>query len=250
MRAFFHALMLLFAALICGCGTSYPWVVIEQAEPNPFVGKRRFYVQPVDYTDLKIGSKTEDDYVADKEDESAASFEGDKIAVADRFRESLVRASRQRGIKVKRPKGKAEGPRTFLLASDELAASPDDAPATGAPAAPPRAAPEVQKKNADEEFDEGDDSDAIAEGPFVIKPHIDAMEPGFYAWIAKSPSTIVLNVRIEDSAGKLLDEIEITQSWNASMVDAASGTRYRKIADVLGRIVADYLQHRVAPPED
>ena len=263
MRTLCLAVLLTFSALLLGCSVHYPWVVIEQAEPNPFIGKNRFYVKSMQYEELRIGSKSEDEYVADKEDDSVASFDGDKDAVAERFHNSLVKSARQRGVKVKKKSGKKksaglsarelllgnlparEAPRSFLLVADEKG-PPAEAEAPGAKreVAPPRDQP-----TADEEFDEGEE-DAVAEGPFVIKPNIDFMEPGYYAWIAKSPSTITVNIQISDSAGRLLDEIEITQSWSASVIDAASGTRYRKLADVLGRVTAEYLSHRTAPPEE
>lgn len=253
-------------ATLVGCGAK-PWVVIEQAQPNPFVGKNRFYVEPMDYEGLRIGSKSEDEYVADKEDDSAASFEEDKEAVAERFHENLVNSARARGVKVKKRSAKkvaALSARELLLGRLPQAPAPrpfllvDDKGAAGAPAAEPPAEtvaedapaePKERKTAADEEFDEGE-SEGVAEGPFVIKPNIDFMEPGFYAFVAKRPSTITLNVQISDSSGKLLDEIEITQSWNASVIDAASGTRYRKIADQLGRITGEYLEYRTAPPEE
>lgn len=251
--------------VVAGCG-GHPWVVVQQAQPNPFVGKSRFYAHEVSFEGLRIGSKSEAEYVSGKEDDSAASFEADKEAVAERYHENLVQAARGYGVKVKRPKAKrvaglsarelllgrvldggaSEGrsrPPTFLLVADEAAAPPPVETAEEAPAER-KVAP-----SADEEFDEGE-SEGVAEGPFVIKPTIDFMEPGFYAFVAKAPSTITVNVQIEDSAGQLLDEIEITQSWGASAIDAASGTRYRKIAAVLGRITAEYLEHRTAPPEE
>lgn len=250
--------------VVAGCG-GHPWVVVQQAQPNPFVGKSRFYAHEVSFEGLRIGSKSEAEYVSGKEDDSAASFEADKEAVAQRYHENLVQAARGYGVKVKRPKAKrvagvsarelllgrvldAPHPErrsqpTFLLIADEAPA----APAVDAEDEPP--ADRKVAPSADEEFDEGE-SEGVAEGPFVIKPTIDFMEPGFYAFVAKAPSTITVNVQIEDSAGKLLDEIEITQSWGASAIDAASGTRYRKIAAVLGRITAEYLEYRTAPPEE
>ena len=264
LKAFFWFQVALLATLLTGCATSYPWVVIEQAEPNPFVGKSRFYITPIDYTDLRIGSKTEDEYVADKDDESAASFDEDKEAVGDRFHQNLVRSARQRGLKVKAKKkkqaagaglfrelalGKSVAPplrhRAFL---GDIAVEPE--PKSEPPTDAKKPEPAPRKLSAEEEFDEGVDDADVAEGPFVIKPHITFMEPGYYAWIAKSSSVITMAVQITDSRGKLLDEIEITYSWGASMVDAASGTRYRKISDQLGRIVAQYLDHRTNPPPD
>jgi hypothetical protein len=265
LKAFFWFQVALLATLLTGCATSYPWVVIEQAEPNPFVGKSRFYITPIDYTDLRIGSKTEDEYVGDKDDESAASFDEDKEAVGERFHQNLVRSARQRGLKVKTKKKKsaATGARLFseltlgekpaqllrhqaFLGDVAVEPEPKSEPATDAK----KPEPAPRKLSAEEEFDEGVDDADVAEGPFVIKPHITFMEPGYYAWITKSSSVITMAVQITDSRGKLLDEIEITYAWGASMVDAASGTRYRKISDQLGRIVAQYLDHRTNPPPD
>ncbi len=264
MQTFSLTMLVALGAALVGCGAK-PWVVIEQAQPNPFIGKSRFYVEPMDYEGLRIGSKSEEEYVSDKKDESAASFEEDKEAVADRFYENLVQSARSRGVKVKARSAKKaaslsaremllgrlpqrEEARPFLLVQD-AAGAPASEPPPAAETDDAPAEPKERKTAADDEFDEGE-GEGVAEGPFVIKPNIDFMEPGFYAFVAKQPSTITLNVQISDSGGKLLDEIEITQSWSASMVDAASGTRYRKIADQLGRITGEYLEYRTTPPEE
>ncbi len=258
MRRILIAVAVLGSLATVGCKKHrvvYPCVVIEQANPNPFVGKSRFYAHRVDYANLRIGNKTEEEYVDAKEDESAQSFEADKVDVAERYHLNLVRASRQWGLKVKEPKSKSTA--TGLSARELLMGAAAAPPPTfsliadGAEAKERQAdevAPPAKKRSADDEFDGEDSSEAVAEGPFVIKPQINFMEPGFFAWVASSSSRITVNVKIEDRGGRLLDEIEITKSWAASTVDAASGTRYRKIADVLGRITADYLEHRTNPP--
>lgn len=185
-----------FCLFVVGCAP--PWTVIKQAEPNPFTGKKEFVVMPVDYSGLKIGEKTEEEYLGAKEEKAEEkgkesktreSLQTDKEEVSNRFQDHLKKVSAKDGISVN-------------LATGEVTT-------------------------------------------FVIKPHIGFMEPGFYAYVASRPSEIVMTLKIEDKDGKLLDEIEIKHRTEASMINAAAGTRYRKSGDAIGDIVGEYIRLRV-----
>jgi hypothetical protein len=87
-------------ACLFAVGCAKPYHIIHQAQPNPFIGKTQFVIAPVDFTGLRVGSKTEDEYIADKKDESVESWNGDKQAINDKFQESLSGRSAEKGLDV------------------------------------------------------------------------------------------------------------------------------------------------------
>ncbi|MBL9027636.1 MAG: hypothetical protein JNL21_35925 [Myxococcales bacterium] len=104
---FFFAL----AALFTGCAPK--WTVIQQASPNPFVGKTGdFQVLPIDYSELKVGEKSEEQYLAEKDEKQQASFKGDKQAVDERFQAELKDTAQGEGISVGAAAGQNKG---FLI---------------------------------------------------------------------------------------------------------------------------------------
>jgi len=93
--------------------------------------------------------------------------------------------------------------------------------------------------------------------PFIIKPHVTFVEPGFYAVVASGASQVILRLRIETSKGELLDEIELTHSTNSAQgssvmgisLNPSSGGRLRDDAEEIGDAVGEYLTTRVHPDD-
>ena len=81
------------AATAAGCGPS--WRVLRQATPNPILGQKAFAVEVVSYEGLRVGSKLESDWLAekakDKEDgqKSIQSFIQDKTDGGQEFVKAL-----------------------------------------------------------------------------------------------------------------------------------------------------------------
>ncbi len=82
---------------------------------------------------------------------------------------------------------------------------------------------------------------------FIVRPIVDYIEPGFYAYVASHPTEVGMRVEILAPSGQLLDAITIHVAIPAGMGNAASGTRLRQAATQLGHITADYIHTRVAP---
>jgi hypothetical protein len=80
---------------------------------------------------------------------------------------------------------------------------------------------------------------------FIVRPIVDSVEPGFYAFVASHPTEVEMRVELLAPNGQLLDAIHIRSVIGASMVNAASGTRMRQAAEDLGRVTAEYLKTRV-----
>jgi hypothetical protein len=94
-----------------------------------------------------------------------------------------------------------------------------------------------------------------ADAPFMIKPHVAFVEPGWYAGVAGAPSMVHMNVRIMAPDGRVLDEIELAHGTDprsgvsiggfAIPGNPSSGGRLRKDGEALGAVVAEYLLTRV-----
>jgi hypothetical protein len=80
---------------------------------------------------------------------------------------------------------------------------------------------------------------------FIVRPIVDSVEPGFYAFVASHPTEVEMRVELLTPSGQLLDAISIRSAIAASMFNAASGTRMRQAAEDLGSVTAEYLKTRV-----
>lgn len=83
---------------LAGCGP--PWVVRAQATPNPLLGQKRFAVKSIDYTGLRVGEKSEEGYLAEKDAEARSNWAGDKTAMNDEFFNKLRSVAKDAGIEV------------------------------------------------------------------------------------------------------------------------------------------------------
>ncbi len=91
--------------------------------------------------------------------------------------------------------------------------------------------------------------------PFIIKPHVDFIEPGFYAAVAAMSSEVHMRVRILGQGGQPLDEIELIHRTSpnsgvsiggiAIPKDPSSGGRLRSDGAGLGELVGRYILSRV-----
>lgn len=86
-----------------------------------------------------------------------------------------------------------------------------------------------------------------ADAPFVVRPAVAWLEPGYYIGIAGSASKVKMTVQITAPDGAVLDEIIIEHSTGPSIQNAAVGTRLREDGENLGRLMARYLNARVNP---
>jgi len=94
-RRAFLLLSFLVLALV-GCGPR--WVIRQQASPNPLNGVRKFNLEGTHWENLMVGGKSEPEYLAGKDAEQIASFQGDKAGFQDRFIAQLL--ARAQGIQL------------------------------------------------------------------------------------------------------------------------------------------------------
>lgn len=96
--------MVLSTWLWMACGS--PYTVIHQAQPNPFLGTKNFVVKSIDFSQLRIGVRTETQYVADKSERQDGSFEGDKQAMNEVFYRTLRATAAENELRVDRADAK------------------------------------------------------------------------------------------------------------------------------------------------
>jgi hypothetical protein len=109
-RHFFVLAAALAAAplMLAGCGPK--WIVLTQAAPNPLAGQTKFGLMPVDYAGLIVGEKSEAEYLASKDEESRASWAGDKSGIDTEFGKRLMEKATESGINVVKATGPGDAP--------------------------------------------------------------------------------------------------------------------------------------------
>lgn len=83
------------------------------------------------------------------------------------------------------------------------------------------------------------------DAPFMIRPHVEFIEPGFYTYVINKASQVRMKVQITTPDGKVIDEIAIKHGTPASLTNPAVGNRLRDDGEALGAITASYLRVRV-----
>lgn len=80
---------------------------------------------------------------------------------------------------------------------------------------------------------------------FVVRASVYFLEPGFYAVVASKPSEVRLSVKITDRDGKVLDEFKLSVKVDTqNFGNVSSGARFRQCANLLGTLVAEYIDRR------
>lgn len=179
---------LLFA--VAGCGRSYPWRVVQQANPNPLLGQKQFAVAPIDFSGLTVGEKSEEAYLSGKEENDKKGWLEAKAGLQEEFNKSVRVGGNDAGLQ---------------LVLGESGA------------------------------------------PFIVKPKVDFIEPGFYAYVAAKPSQVKMTVKIVAQDGSVQDEFLVENETGASLGDASTAARLREDGEGLGEKVARYLSVRVVP---
>jgi hypothetical protein len=87
----------------------------------------------------------------------------------------------------------------------------------------------------------------LADGsPYLLRPIVNAVDPGRYAVVYGRDTDLTMTVQIVDgSSGQVLDEVGIHTSVGASLYDPSADHRMREAAEKLGKIAGEYLKTRV-----
>jgi hypothetical protein len=107
-RVLLLAVFAVLAAFAIGCGP--PWAVVVQAVPDPFAGQRRFAVAPTDFSALRVGAKSEAEYLAEKDEKQRQSFASDKAAANEEFTRALLARAMDAGVQVVLATGPSDAP--------------------------------------------------------------------------------------------------------------------------------------------
>lgn len=179
-------------SVLAGCRPH--WIAYAQANPNILAGQGRFGLLPIDFANLAVGEKTENDYLAEKDDEQRSGWAGDKVAIDNEFAMSIMATATRDGISVV----KATGPQ---------------------------------------------------DAPFMIRAHVERIEPGFFAFIVNKDSEVRMKVQIITPDGTLIDEFGIEHKTHGTIKTSSVRERLREDGKGLGTYAAEYLKSRVFPSE-
>jgi hypothetical protein len=83
--------------------------------------------------------------------------------------------------------------------------------------------------------------------PFLVRPHVTFIEPGFYAYVAARPTEVEMTLEIMATTGQMLDVVKFRATVGATMTNPSSGGRLRAAGEILGGNVAEYMRTRVMP---
>jgi len=83
------------------------------------------------------------------------------------------------------------------------------------------------------------------DAPFMIRPHVEFIEPGIFTYVFNKASQVRMRVQITTPDGKVIDEIAIKHSTPASLTNPAVGNRLRDDGEALGVLIAGYIKFRV-----
>ena len=79
------------ASLACFATACSQWTVIKSVEPNPYAaGGCKVSVQPLNFTGIRVGAITEEQWLAKKPPEETASYGADKTTMAANFQSELL----------------------------------------------------------------------------------------------------------------------------------------------------------------
>jgi hypothetical protein len=91
-----RAFLVLSVLVLTMVGCVPRWTIRQQAVPNPLLGQRRFNLEGVHWEQLRVGEKSEAEYLGGKSPEQQQSFQSDKKMFEQRFVEALT--SEARGV--------------------------------------------------------------------------------------------------------------------------------------------------------
>jgi hypothetical protein len=95
MKTAFSSVMLVAALalslVLSGCGPK--WIVVKQASPNPMTATSSFRVEKAVFDpNFHVGDKTEQEWMSAKKAETRDNWDGDKVAMVEKFTDGFVGA--------------------------------------------------------------------------------------------------------------------------------------------------------------
>jgi hypothetical protein len=89
MKTMLSLVVLMLTFVMAGCGPK--WVVVKQASPNPMAKSSNFKIEKAVFdTNFHVGNKTETEWMSEKKAETKDHWDGDKVAMADKFMDGFM----------------------------------------------------------------------------------------------------------------------------------------------------------------
>jgi hypothetical protein len=182
MKSAFTFVLVVLALCVAGCGGP-KWVVVKQASPNPMTAQSQFKVEKASLDpSFRVGDKTEGEWMSDKKPDTKEKWEGDKVAMSEKF-------------------------------TDGFMAEKENILVANAPGA----------------------------GVFSVRARFMQYDPGYYAVVSSSPTSLDATVEFLDAAGQPVDVIRV----HVKNGGYSSGEGARRCATEIGEISAKYLKQRL-----
>jgi hypothetical protein len=80
-------------------------MVVRQTVPDPFVQRPHFAVEPIHFEDLRVGGKSEGEYLSGKEPDQQSKWQADKEAMSAGFAAALAAAGEGLSVGALVPEG-------------------------------------------------------------------------------------------------------------------------------------------------
>jgi hypothetical protein len=80
--------------------------------------------------------------------------------------------------------------------------------------------------------------------PFIIRPKVNYIEPGFYAYVSAMASDVKMYIQIATPEGAVIDEFQIENGTEGSLGKASTNSRLKHDGTALGKFAARYLAAR------
>jgi hypothetical protein len=92
--------VLLCVAALTGCVTNPGWVILNHGEPDALLRQNYFAVEPIDFSDVRVGVLSESVYLTRKDEKQRVSWASDKAEVNAKFFETLTKKAAEVGIEI------------------------------------------------------------------------------------------------------------------------------------------------------
>lgn len=83
------------------------------------------------------------------------------------------------------------------------------------------------------------------EEDYLIKAHVESMEPGIYTAFFNRPAALTIGVSIVDRQGYVVDEVEVNGSAGSTAFNPTATQRFRESARQAGRAFGKFLNTRI-----
>ena len=83
--------------------------------------------------------------------------------------------------------------------------------------------------------------------PFLVRPRVMYIEPGFYAVTASRPTEVRITIEVLNDQNEVIEIVNLRKSVPGTLNNPSTGERLKSAAETLGENTAAYLRSRIFP---